>query len=71
MWSPAISVCPGPVTDTRLCVLAHITGQIQEERRRLHTLQRKPSLHKPQDKPRQVRVCPVLVSFMCCKTSWL
>lgn len=34
------------------------------------TLERKP-LHKPHDKPRQVRVCPVLVSFMCCKTSWL
>lgn len=59
------------VTDRMLCVLAHITEQIKEERRRLCTFERKPSLHKPHNKPRQVRVCPMLVSFMCCKTSWL
>lgn len=69
MWSLAVSV--DPYRYKAVCCVAHITGQIKEERRRLRTLERKPSLHKPRDKPRQVRVCPVLVSFMCCKTSWL
>lgn len=67
MWSLAASVDPYRYKAVRYS--SH-HGQIKDERRRLRTLERKP-LHKPHDKPRQVRVCPVLVSFMCCKTSWL
>lgn len=49
----------GHVTDTRLrvCVSAHIMGKIKAEKGRSHTLERKPSMSKPRDKPRQVRVC--------------
>lgn len=47
------------VRDSRLsvCVSARIMGKIKAERGRSHTLESKPSMHKPRDKPRQVRVC--------------